>query len=434
MNAKTPTHCAMYAGYMGTLGADVPKCRPSTCCFWREGDRPRRPPSQPQALADPPRPLPHEGVETTSHALPLTPPDQEAPRVRQRRRRRRSVNVPDPTALIGSLKGRPMMMIHVNNAEIRCLVDTGAETSLLKDSALDKIVREGMMTMKENRTMVSGLSGQPVRTIEALAATIRLGDGFEFKMDLPIISDRYASFPGACLFGINVLRAFNYKLVGYTYPQRKQYLVLNGHKTVVYYPEQLNPDGSIPEELNAQVVAHLSEDTLWLPRTGRWIGIEWADGPVDGPLLVTTADGGVTVPPAIYYVGGERRLSIWTVNELDTVCTLKEGSPIALTENLDCILADTEELNLSGVLEMPRYCLAEEWDDRGVAPNSPPIYPPLDGHSGPHVAAVTEVSDSTKEEEEPCPLDGLFSEGADQPIGHLSAQQEAQIEHLVALH
>ena len=133
---------------------------------------------------------------------------------------------------------------------------------------------------------------------------------------------------------------------------------------------------------------------MWLPRTGRWIGIEWADGPVGNPLLVTTADGGVTVPPAIYDVGDERRLSIWTVNELDSECHLKRGSPIALAENFDRILADTEEVNITDVLEMPRYCSAEEWDDRGVAPNSPPIYPPLEGQGSQHVAAVTEVNDS----------------------------------------
>ena len=323
------------------------------------------------------------------------------------------------------------MELGVNEAKVQCLIDTGAQCTLLKEETLADIVKQGTLSLREKYMKVTGLNGQPVRTTEALQAMITLGDGYRFKMDLAIMPDKCASFPGDCLLGMDVLRAFNYKLVGYTYPVVKQYLVLDGHKTRVYYPDELNPDGSLPLETSNQAIVTLGEDTVWLPRTGRWVEAQWEGCPTGELLLVTSADGGVNVPPAVYSASKrERKMTIWTVNELEEVCHLKRGSPIAITEDLIQVLADTEVQNEADVLELPRYCMDDEWDGPGVAPNSAWAYQPTSAQSGPQVASAL-PAEILEEEKVAVPPDESSPSAEDISAPHLSQSQAEAIEQLV---
>ncbi|ROT65263.1 gag-pol fusion protein [Penaeus vannamei] len=180
-----------------------------------------------------------------------------------------------------TLRGRPQVILPVNDRKITCFIDTGSEVTVLKEEAAKLL--PGIRMLRSSRTL-KGVAGMP-KSVEAEAdLKFTIHPGLDLVHRTCITSGIH--FPGDMLVGMDLLRRL--PVVIFISPNSSDsYLELDGHRHVVTFVGEESshccevpachesrgelPESSIPLQPRYVSPVHVTEATTIEPRAGRFV-------------------------------------------------------------------------------------------------------------------------------------------------------------------
>nr|XP_027228496.1 uncharacterized protein LOC113820359 [Penaeus vannamei] len=280
-----------------------------------------------------------------------------------------------------TLRGRPQVILPVNDRKITCFIDTGSEVTVLKEEAAKLL--PGIRMLRSSRTL-KGVAGMP-KSVEAEAdLKFTIHPGLDLVHRTCITSGIH--FPGDMLVGMDLLRRL--PVVIFISPNSSDsYLELDGHRHVVTFVGEESshccevpachesrgelPESSIPLQPRYVSPVHVTEATTIEPRAGRFVAASLSRSvPDETHVAVIEGNAARLLVPRTLITVQERRSSIWVVNTEPKPRKLSPGTIVGYAE-----LVETSDLQTtSQFLQIPSGGTLKETID-GKAPklrDSPP--------------------------------------------------------------
>ncbi|ROT65264.1 hypothetical protein C7M84_016780 [Penaeus vannamei] len=238
-----------------------------------------------------------------------------------------------------TLRGRPQVILPVNDRKITCFIDTGSEVTVLKEEAAKLL--PGIRMLRSSRTL-KGVAGMP-KSVEAEAdLKFTIHPGLDLVHRTCITSGIH--FPGDMLVGMDLLRRL--PVVIFISPNSSDsYLELDGHRHVVTFVGEESshccevpachesrgelPESSIPLQPRYVSPVHVTEATTIEPRAGRFVAASLSRSvPDETHVAVIEGNAARLLVPRTLITVQERRSSIWVVNTEPKPRKLSPGEPI----------------------------------------------------------------------------------------------------------
>jgi len=259
-----------------------------------------------------------------------------------------------------TLRGRPQVILPVNDRKITCFIDTGSEVTVLKEEAAKLL--PGIRMLRSSRTL-KGVAGMP-KSVEAEAdLKFTIHPGLDLVHRTCITSGIH--FPGDMLVGMDLLRRL--PVVIFISPNSSDsYLELDGHRHVVTFVGEESshccevpachesrgelPESSIPLQPRYVSPVHVTEATTIEPRAGRFVAASLSRSvPDETHVAVIEGNAARLLVPRTLITVQERRSSIWVVNTEPKPRKLSPGTIVGYAE-----LVETSDLQTtSQFLQIP---------------------------------------------------------------------------------